>query len=74
MMSNRLEKLVKEVEEEIKKQGITTVWAIQKRTRRNILSIYKAILVLFKQGKINVEVLDRSVIVYYRQKGIKEEK
>jgi len=74
MVHDNLKKLVEEIEKQLAKEQVTTVWAIQKRTGKNVLSIYKAILVLLKQGKIDVEILPKSVIVIYRQKDQKEEK
>jgi len=54
------------IENIIKQEKVTTPWRIQEKLRKNILVIYKALLILLKEGKIDVDVLERNVIIRYK--------
>jgi len=57
---------IKSIENVIREEKVTTIWRIQKRTRKSIAGIYKTILLLLKEGKIDVDVLERNVVVRYK--------
>jgi len=54
------------IERILKEEKVTTVWKIQKKTRKSVVGIYKALLFLLMEGKIDVDVLERNVVVRYK--------